>query len=321
MTLTLKESRAVADMAQLLYDFLPGSGNAQWKGHISFKTVAARAGVGDFWQPGSKMPMIVALLQRTLESRRDRFEPLTLEIVRAGLVYRQNRGNPVRAEEIDKLNGLILEVGFKLPELWDPGFRAALLTDSSARAQEHVDKALAEEQLKATAHSQRAQRLEALERRFFGLRTESDRSQAGYELEQVLNGLFELHNLKPREPFRVVGEQIDGSFELDHEIYLLEAKWTSEPCPEADLLVFRGKIEGKSKFTRGLFVSINGISREAASAIAHGKELTFFVVNGHDLTMVLEDRIGLTDFLRQRQRRLAEEGCVVVPFNELRPGR
>ena len=66
MTLTLKESRAVADMAQLLYDFLPGSGNAQWKGHISFKTVAARAGVGDFWQPGSKMPMIVALLQRTL---------------------------------------------------------------------------------------------------------------------------------------------------------------------------------------------------------------------------------------------------------------
>ncbi len=62
MSLSLKESRAVANPAELLYDFLPGSGDPGWKGHVSFKTVAEKVGVGDFWQPGSKLPMIAALL-------------------------------------------------------------------------------------------------------------------------------------------------------------------------------------------------------------------------------------------------------------------
>ena len=75
-------------MASLLYNFLPGSGDPSWKGHVSFKTVAEKVGVGDFWQPGSKEPMINALLQRTLEHRRGHFERLILEIVRAGLRLR-----------------------------------------------------------------------------------------------------------------------------------------------------------------------------------------------------------------------------------------
>ena len=104
MAISLKESRVVAEMAELLYDFLPGSGLPIWKGHVSFKTVSEKVGVGDFWQPGSKTPMITSLLERTLEFRRGRFEPLILEIVRAGLSYRQKQGNPVKPEEIDKLN-------------------------------------------------------------------------------------------------------------------------------------------------------------------------------------------------------------------------
>ncbi len=318
MVLRLKESRAVADMAEALYDFLPGSGDPQWRGHVSFKTVAEKVGVGQYWQPGSKIPMITALLERTLESRRGRFEPLILEIVRATLVYRQKQGNPVRAEEIDKLNGLILEVGFKFPDLWDTDFKASLLADGGTRARVHVDRAVAEESLRATESSRRSQELEKLRQQFFALHDDPDRSRAGLALEKVLSRLFELHHLKPRDSFRVVGEQIDGSFELDHEIYLLEAKWTSDPCPEADLLVFRGKIEGKSKFTRGVFISINGISKEAIVAISQGKQPNFFVVDGYDLTMLLEDNITLVNFLRHRLRLLAEEGRVVLAFTELR---
>ena len=92
MGLSLKESRAIAEIAELLYDYLPGSGSPKWKGHVSFKTVAEKVGVGDFWQPGSKTPMITALLERTPEYRRGPFEPLVLEIVRAGLTYRQKSG-------------------------------------------------------------------------------------------------------------------------------------------------------------------------------------------------------------------------------------
>jgi len=317
MKLSLKESRAVAEMAELLYDFLPGSGSLSWKGHISFKTVAEKVGVGEFWQPGSKVPMITTLLERTLQFRRGRFEPLILEIVRAGLTYRQKHGSPVTPEEIDKLNGLLLEVGFKFPDLWDLDFQTSLRADASVRAKEHVEQVLAQEKLRTTERTERNQELEQLKRHFFALHEDDDRHRAGLQLEKVLNRLFGLHGLSPREPFRVVGEQIDGSFEMDHEIYLLEAKWTQDPSPESDLLVFRGKIEGKSKYTRGVFVSINGTSKEAAVAITQGKQPSFFVVDGYDITMLLEDNIELTAFLRIRQRLLAEEGRVIVPFLEL----
>jgi hypothetical protein len=126
MSLPLKESRAVRELAEALYDFLPGSGSATWKGHVSFRSVADKVGVSDFWQPGSKLPMLTALLERTLDARRGRFEPLVVEIVRAGLTYRRKNSRPVTPEEIEKINGLILEIGFKFPDLWDPEFLASL---------------------------------------------------------------------------------------------------------------------------------------------------------------------------------------------------
>ena len=149
------------------------------------------------------------------------------------------------------------------------------------------------------------------------LAVESDRAAAGLALERLLNRLFELHQLKPRQPFRVVGEQIDGSFQMDGQIYLLESKWEKYPLPEADLLVFRGKIEGKSTFTRGLFIALNDISNSARDAITRGKAPSFFVMNGHDLLLILSEELSLTEFLQRRVRLLAEEGRVCVPFSEL----
>jgi len=81
--------------------------------------------------------------------------------------------------------------------------------------------------------------------------------------------------------------------------------------------VFRGKIEGKSKYTRGVFVAINGVSREATIAITQGKQPSFFIIDGYDLTMLLADNMALLEFLRKRQRLLAEEGKVTAPFREL----
>lgn len=316
MALPLKESRAARELAEVLYDFLPGSGSATWKGHVTFKSVADRVGVGDFWQPGSKQPMIAQLLERTLEFRRGRFEPLILEIVRAGLTYRQKNAKPVGPDEVERINGLLLEIGFKFPDLWDRDFLASLRADGTTRATERVEQARAAERLRETERSRRSQALESLKNEFIALHDDPDRHSAGLKLETVLNRLFELHGLAPREPFRVRGEQIDGSFELDHEVYLLEAKWHQEPCPAADLYIFREKIEGKSKFTRGVFLSINGVSRDAAHAITQGKQPNFFIIDGYDLMMALEDNVGLPVFLRRRQRLLAEQGRVCVPFQE-----
>jgi hypothetical protein len=146
---------------------------------------------------------------------------------------------------------------------------------------------------------------------------ETDRSKAGLAMEGLLNRMFEIFKLRPRLPFRIVGEQIDGSFDLDAQTYLLESKWEKHPLPEEPLLVFRGKIEGKSTFTRGVFIALNGISGPARDAITRGKAPSFFVMDGYDLLMILSEAIDLADFLRRRVRLLAEEGRVCVPFPEL----
>lgn len=317
MTLSMNEYQAITDMADVLRDFLPGSGHSSWKGHITFKTVAEKVGVGDFWQPGSKSPMLTALLQRTLEYRRSNFERLVLEIVRNGITYKSKNGRPIRPEEIEKLNGHLLRVGFKFPELWDPSFLKSLSMESGDRARSRVEEVISREQQRAAAESERSKSLREIKDAFFALHNEATPQAAGLKFERILNRLFELCGLAPRQAFRVNGEQIDGSFDLDHETYLVEAKWEKQPLSEASLLIFRGKIEGKSAFTRGVFISLNGISDSARDAITRGKQPTFFVVDGYDLAMVLAEQTALSEFLRQRRRLLAEEGKVVVPFPQL----
>jgi hypothetical protein len=169
-----------------------------------------------------------------------------------------------------------------------------------------------------TQQQRRAQALRELKDAFFQLAADTDRSRAGLTLEKLLNRLFALFDLAPRQPFRVIGEQIDGSFQLDGHVYLLESKWEKNPLPEAPLLVFRGKIEGKSTFTRGVMIALNDISAPAREAITRGKSPSFFVMNGHDLIMILSEAMTLTDFLRQRVRLLAEEGRMCVHISELK---
>jgi len=320
MANSLRMAQVISDMAEFLSDFLPGSGNPSWEGHVSFKTIAEKVGVGEYWQPGTKHPMIVNLLSKTLTHQRGLFERLVLEIVNAGIVYRRKQGHPIRPEDIDTLNGYILAVGFKFPDLWDAEFIASLRVDGGQRARERTQQAIKEQEVAATERDDTTRELDELAQQFYALQREEDRHAAGFALEKVLNRLFALSGLSPREPFKLVGEQIDGSFELDHEIYLVEAKWEKGRLPESTLLVFRGKIDGKSPYTRGMVIAMNGVTEEAKIAIVKGKRPTFFIIDGYDLTMVLSGDTTLQAFLRQRQRILAEEGEVCVPYSDLWKG-
>lgn len=171
--------------------------------------------------------------------------------------------------------------------------------------------------LERSAREQHLVALGQLKTDLEALFVQPDRQEAGLKLEKLLNRLFNLFNLAPRRPFELIGEQIDGSFELDHEVYLLEAKWERKPLREKELLVFRGKIEGKSSFTRGMFVAMNGITQEAETAIRIGKQPTFFVVTGHDLMMILLGAMPFDEFLRRRRRLLAEEAAVTAHFDRI----
>jgi hypothetical protein len=170
---------------------------------------------------------------------------------------------------------------------------------------------------KEVSRNEFSKELAVLRQEFLGLTTDSDRNRAGLRLENLLNRLFSLNQLKPRLPFRVTGEQIDGSFELDASIYLLESKWEKDPLSVGPLYVFQAKVEKKSRITRGVLIAINGITDEARIAFVTGSASSIFLMTGHDLLMILDGTMSLSDFLRQRIRLLAEQGLVCAPFSAL----
>jgi hypothetical protein len=304
MSSSLHDAKAAADLARLFYDFLPGSGGRSWKGHVTFETIAHQVGVGEFWTGGSKEPALARLLEQTLKHRRYRFEELVLAIVSEGIKYRRSKKNEVREAEILAVNRVIKDLGFKFPDLWDPSFLASLERDPMMCPEQPVSAVRYEPTPLSVIQSE----LPVLRAEFYRLASASDRQAAGIALEKLLNRLFQIFDLNPREAFRVTGEQIDGTFNLDHETYLLEAKWEAKPVCAAPLLTFRGKVEGKSVFTRGLFLSINGFTTQALTAITRGKQPTFILADGGDLSPVFEQAIRFDDLLRHKVRNLAETG-------------
>ena len=95
----------------------------------------------------------------------------------------------------------------------------------------------------------------------------------GYAFEKFLNEMFNVCGFSARAPFRLAGEQIDGSFALGDDIYLLEAKWTNALVDAAALRSFNAKVEDKAKWSRGLFLSYSGFSPEGLLAFGRGKSI------------------------------------------------
>jgi hypothetical protein len=95
----------------------------------------------------------------------------------------------------------------------------------------------------------------------------------GIEFEGFLKRYFDLFGLKAREAFRLRGEQIDGSFVLADQTYLMEAKWHNLPTGVDDLHTFHGKCEQKADWTRGLFVSYSGFTEGGLAAFGRGKRI------------------------------------------------
>ena len=141
--------------------------------------------------------------------------------------------------------------------------------------------------------------------------------ERGFAFERFLNDLFAAYNLDPRRSFRLTGEQIDGSFQLHQEIYLLEAKWQDERTGQADLLTFGGKVDGKAQWSRGLFVSYSGFSPDGLEAFVRGRRTSIICMEGLDLAQILSGCLDLVEVIERKKRRAAETGSAFVPVREL----
>lgn len=305
MALSLSQTQALNELAGHLYSFLPGKAHPLADPNISFAGVAASFGLNQFWPSGSKLPAISQLLTGTLQYKSSNFCPLLIEIIRRGMTYRQGKGNPITREEIDGLNELIAQVGFKIPELHDPKFFNSLPRKS------HKPKATSITDLPDSVIQELKSKL---------LECSSlPPQERGFRFEKLIKNLFEIFNLAPRSSFRLVGEQIDGSFLFQGETYLVEATWQSERIGQGKLLTFSGKVGGKAQWARGLLISNSGFSLDALEAFTRGKPTNIICMDGLDLYYILEGKLDFCSVLERKVRRAAETNQAYVSVRELFP--
>ena len=136
----------------------------------------------------------------------------------------------------------------------------------------------------------------------------------GFAFERFLHNAFERSGFQAGSSFRNTGEQIDGSFKLEGETYLLEAKWTERLTNASELHSFNGKLE-KAAWTRGVFISYNGFSEEGL--IAFGRAGRLVCVEGRDIYESFKDHIPLGRLISGKVRKAAESGKPFVPYREL----
>jgi len=165
----------------------------------------------------------------------------------------------------------------------------------------------------------RARRTEDLQRRFLSLVAAKDDAQGrGYALEELLVDLFTLHEIEYRPPYRVGNsEQIDGFFRYRETDYLVESRWRQDPPSENDLVAFRRKIDKKIANTRGLFVTMTSPRAEVLRSFMIGEASKVILMDGSDLTLIMEGRISLTSALDMKIQKAAQSGEIFLPLREL----
>ena len=137
----------------------------------------------------------------------------------------------------------------------------------------------------------------------------------GYDFEKFLKELFNAYGLEARDPFRIRGEQIDGSFQLDGATYLLEAKWQNPLTDAADLRAFHGKIDEKASWSRGLFISYSGFSEDGLFAFGRGKKV--ICMDGRDIYETLSRCIALDEVIIEKARHAASQGPIFKRVSDM----
>ena len=147
--------------------------------------------------------------------------------------------------------------------------------------------------------------------------TSLDPQPRGYAFEKFLKDMFDAYGLSARASFRLVGEQIDGSFVSGGDTYLLEAKWTNDSVDAATLRAFNGKVQDKASWSRGLLLSYCGFSSDGLTAFGSGKSV--ICMDGRDLHDILSRKLDFASVLAMKSRRAAETGQPFVRVSDLLP--
>ncbi|MFP3512940.1 restriction endonuclease [Peribacillus sp. SIMBA_075] len=140
--------------------------------------------------------------------------------------------------------------------------------------------------------------------------------QRGYLLEDFIKNLCIYEKISIADPFKIIGEQIDGAIKFEGENYILEAKWQEALVASNSLYQFAYKIEGKF-YGRGIFISINGFSRESVEALKIGKALKTILIDGSDLAFVVEGIYSFNEILEKKISAAQTMGKIYIDVSTM----
>lgn len=138
----------------------------------------------------------------------------------------------------------------------------------------------------------------------------------GYAFEKYLNKLFQAFNLDPHASYRTKQDQIDGSFVLDGNTVLIEAKYRTNVIPKDDLILFTNKIESKSHFPKGLFVTYSPVDTRAIEYFTD-KGARIIILTIEELFLLCQNKYPLQKVLQAKFRVLDERGVIYKHISTL----
>lgn len=122
--------------------------------------------------------------------------------------------------------------------------------------------------------------------------------------------------MRYRKSYRAEGEQIDGFFAFGGFDYLVEARWRKKQPTLEDLLAFKGKVDRKIESTRGFFVSVQGFRPDTIQRLREAGPANLILLDGYDLTLILEGRVSLIDGLQAKIDKASQEG--ILHYDQMR---
>lgn len=129
----------------------------------------------------------------------------------------------------------------------------------------------------------------------------------GYELEKFFSELMKISGVYVEKSFKNKAEQIDGAIKHESHYYLVELKWTEKKVDQAQIASLYFKIEGKMA-ARGVFISMNGYSREVLAALPKGREIKVLLFDGRHLMNVLSGIYTFKELLDHALSQAALKG-------------
>jgi hypothetical protein len=192
--------------------------------------------------------------------------------------------------------------------------REVLGTIVLMEAREAKQRDLAREEALAQMEREKVESLrkqsELLLMMFDELARNADHQRRGYLLQDLLNRLFDLHEIPVFKAFvrNDGGDQIDGGFTLEGWHYLVECRWREKLANAQELDGLMGKVRRSGKQTMGLFLCINGWSEHVVPLLKQNPEKSILLMDGYGLRMVLSTQVDLRDLILTMGSRLSFEG-------------